>query len=215
MDNLRCGRHMVDIKNSTCCIQDDPKRWLSRYHLIPLPILLLLTGVVICLYYLPIPNSYKPQFGGRAFCITTMNDTLVYCVFQVSVFVAMNMIFFLLTSMSLRKTFQRANNVHQSTPEGKTKYQVHLKPFILMGLTWMVGIVAPWANIPAVWFLFFILNSSQGIFIFFAFVFKSKCLRVLYGECCHYVTCDTTTDAEAGQLIIIEIQQLPSCTQLI
>ena len=83
-----------------------------------------------------------------------------------------------------------------------------------MGLMWIIGIIAPWANTPAVWLLFVILNSSQGVFIFFAFLFKSKYLYVLHGKCCHRLTCDATTVAEAGQRNIIEIQQLPSCTQI-
>ena len=199
--------------HSACCIQDDTKRSLIQYHLISLLIPLSLTGVVVCLDYLPIPNNYKPQFGSRACRIMTMKGKLVYFVFPVSFFVAMNMIFFLLTTMTLRKTFQSTNNVHQSTDKNK-KYQVHFKLFILMGLMWIIGIIAPWANTPAVWLLFVILNSSQGVFIFFAFVFKSKYLYVLHGKCCHRLTCDATTVAEAGQRNIIEIQQLPSCTQI-
>ena len=110
---------MLRETHSACCIQDDTKRSLIQYHLISLLIPLSLTGVVVCLDYLPIPNNYKPQFGGRACRIMTMKGKLVYFVFPVSFFVAMNMIFFLLTSMTLRKTFQSTNNVHQSTDKNK------------------------------------------------------------------------------------------------
>ena len=183
------------LKKSESCIQDNPNRSLSKYSLISWLLPLVISGLVFCLDYLPILDEYKPQFGGWACWITNKKGILLYFVTPVSAFIATNITFFILTTVSLRKTFKSANKVRQSTDKSK-QYYVYLKLFILMGLTWVIGIIAPWADTPAIWFVFIVLNTSQGIFIFFAFVFELRYLRHLTRKCCHHLSYDDT--AESG-----------------
>ena len=46
----------------------------------------------------------------------------------------------------------------------------YIKLFILMGITWAFGFIAPFVNHISVWIIFICLNASQGLFIFIAFV---------------------------------------------
>ena len=184
------------LKKSELCIQDNPNRSLVKYFLVSWLLPLIISGLAVGLDYLPIPDQYKPKFGGWACWITNMKGILLYFVTPVSAFITINMIFFVLTSSSLRKTFKSANEVRTSTDKSK-QYFVYFKLFILMGLTWIIGIIAAWADTPAVWFLFIFLNTSQGMFIFFAFVFELRYLRLLIRKCCHRFTYDEST--EVGQ----------------
>ena len=181
------------LKKSESCIQDNPNHSLVKYFLVSWLLPLMISGLVVGLDYLPIPDQYKPKFGGWACWITNMKGILLYFVTPVSAFITINMIFFVLTSFSLRKTFKSANEVRQSTDKSK-QYCVYFKLLILMGLTWTIGIIAAWADTPAVWFLFIFLNTSQGMFIFFAFVFELRYLRLLIRKCCHRFTYDESEE---------------------
>ena len=184
------------LKKSESCIKDNPDRSIVKYSLICWLPPLVISVLVLGLDYLPIPSQYKPQLGGSACWIANMSGILIYFVAPVSAFITINMIFFALTSASLRNTFKGSNKVRQTTDKNK-EFRVYLKLFILMGLTWAIGIIAPWADTPAVWFLFIIFNASQGMFIFFAFVFDYQILRRLTRNCCPRL--EYGDSAEAGE----------------
>jgi len=55
-----------------------------------------------------------------------------------------------------------------------------------MGISWVLGIVAGYVDMPVLWILFILCNSLQGVFIFFAFTCSSKVRKVLRAKftCC-------------------------------
>ena len=171
------------FQKAELCIKDNPGRSIVKQSLVCWLLPLLVSILVLGLDYFPISFEYKPQFGGWACWITNMSGILIYFVAPVSILITINMSFFILTSRSLRKTFQGSNKVRQIADKNK-EFRVYLKLFILMGLTWAIGIIAPWTDTSAVWFLFTIFNASQGMFIFLAFVFDYRILRLLTRKCC-------------------------------
>ena len=181
------------LKKSNSCIQDNPDRSVIKYSLISWIIPLKISGLVLGLDHLPIPMKYKPQLGGSACWITNNRAILACFVAPISVCITINMIFYILANVSLWKMFRDTNRIRQTKDKTK-EFRIYLKLFILMGVTWVIGIAAPWADNPAVWFLFVIFNASQGIFIFLAFVFDFRIFRHFTRRCCPCMTHGDPTD---------------------
>jgi hypothetical protein len=54
-----------------------------------------------------------------------------------------------------------------------------LKLFILTGMSWVLGIVNSFVQMSFIWYIYIVLNSFQGLFIFVAFAFNSQTKREL------------------------------------
>ena len=113
--------------------------------------------------------------------------------YHVSACITMSVIFFSLAIASVRKTFEGSNMIRKITDKNR-ELRVYLKLLILMGLTWAIGIIAPWADTPAVWFLLITFNASQGMSIFIAFVFGVRILRRVARKCCCHLIHGATTE---------------------
>ena len=61
--------------------------------------------------------------------------------------------------------------------------RVNFAIFTITGLTWVFGFVALLAGTAWSWYLFIILNSTQGFIIFIAFLFSIKTLKLYLGLC--------------------------------
>lgn len=44
----------------------------------------------------------------------------------------------------------------------------------ICGLSWVVGLVAGWLDFQPLWYAFVILNTLQGVFIFFSFTMAER-----------------------------------------
>lgn len=65
----------------------------------------------------------------------------------------------------------------------KRQYKMYLRLAVLMGFTWISGIVAGYLQVEAVWYVFVLLNTLQGVFIFLAFTCRTKVWRALGAFC--------------------------------
>lgn len=72
------------------------------------------------------------------------------------------------------------NSTGISGKRDKVRFYLYVKLFIIMGLTWLSGMVAIFAHIEALWYAFVLLNGLQGAFIFFMFDFKRKIVTMLW-----------------------------------
>ena len=78
--------------------------------------------------------------------------------------------------------------------ERKSQHFVYIKLFFLMGISWIVGFIAPFLGNNILWYVFVILNSLQGVFIFVAFVMNKRNMKSLCKIC--WVK-ESTTDSTA------------------
>lgn len=63
-------------------------------------------------------------------------------------------------------------------------YRLYLRLALLMGISWILGIVAGFVDVPILWIIFILFNTLQGLFIFLAFTCTSKVRRVLKSKIC-------------------------------
>lgn len=77
---------------------------------------------------------------------------------------------------SRRKNPQRSSLPLHRTPSSRARANVftYLKMSVLMGMSWLIGFVAVFAELLIIWFIFELFVSLNGIFIFLAFVWKKR-----------------------------------------
>ncbi|XP_072018339.1 adhesion G-protein coupled receptor D1-like [Amphiura filiformis] len=98
----------------------------------------------------------------------------------VSVCLVINVVFFVITVVHLYqarlKSRELQNNVSADDWEQVT---ISAKISSIIGFTWALGYVAGFTNVAAVWWIFIIINSMQGVFIFLAFGINSRIRSLL------------------------------------
>nr|XP_054765971.1 uncharacterized protein LOC129272910 [Lytechinus pictus] len=92
-----------------------------------------------------------------------------------------NGILFALVVAGLRKRTNQTTKRKSSklTTEGV----VYLKMSTLLGFTWIFGFIAAFANVTALLYIFIILNSLQGVYIFIAFICNKRVFKMWQDSC--------------------------------
>ena len=113
------------------------------------------------------------DYGENGFCwINNTNAFYVLMLVPVIITILVNSATFGVTSYLLFKA-QRGEAKLQK--KKSTSYlRIYLSVFSITGLTWVFGFVAILAREDWAWYLFIILNSSQGFIICLAFLFTQK-----------------------------------------
>ncbi len=146
---------------------------LLQYHIIGWIGPFLLTGLVLILDYVEIPQSFKPYFG-QPLCWMLGKALLYYFFIPTGLLLFTNLILFILTSRALRISFRQSGAVIQNDTNN---FQVYVKLFILMGITWSLGFVVAFTDSDIIEYIFAIVNSLQGVFIFIAFVCTKRTFK--------------------------------------
>ena len=179
------------LGRSRACQHPQKGSNLLRYLLIGWLLPLILTITLLSIDLSKTETRFTPQFGGSGCWITQKLPLILFFFVPVFVGISLNIGFFLLTVRQLKTAFQESNVLRKSK-DTQHPWKVYLKLFIIMGLAWLVGFVAIWADSVVVWFLFVILNASQGIFIFMAFVLDFSRIKRMF-------ICDTRDSLKENQ----------------
>ncbi|XP_071478211.1 uncharacterized protein [Diadema antillarum] len=84
----------------------------------------------------------------------------------------LNALLFLHTVRGIRYAARMRSRLLQQTSslqEKGNELRIYLKISTLLGFTWLFGFVAAYARVGALWYVFIVLNSLQGLYIFLAF----------------------------------------------
>ena len=85
----------------------------------------------------------------------------------------MNSMLYIFTSINLHKAFKNATNVVKAE---EYHFGIYVRLFILMGITWIFGFISAFTDEIVVDFIFVILTSLQGLFLFISFVCNKRVL---------------------------------------
>ena len=157
------------MRRSRACQQLQETPSIKRYLLIGWLLPLILTIVPLSIDLSKADTDLAPGFGGSG-CWITRPLSLVfffYVPFFISIITTVTLL--VLTVWNLKTAFKESR-ILQKSKDSQHSWQVYAKLLIVMGLGWNVGFVAMWLDSTYPWILFVILNSSQGIFLFLAFV---------------------------------------------
>ena len=164
------------VYNSRSYIQDNPNRSIFKYVLLGWLVPVTLACMWYILDFVVTPGRYRPSFGGHSCWFQETMSLILYLFIPIAISVVLNIILFIITSFALAQSFKSSNTVRKSSKV--REYNVYLRLFILMGITWSVSFIAVWINSQTVWYIFVVLNASQGVFLFLAFLVDTKqCFR--------------------------------------
>ncbi|XP_064084426.1 uncharacterized protein LOC135200073 [Macrobrachium nipponense] len=126
--------------------------------------------------------SLLPKLG-REICWFGENESLqVFFVYPVISFVVIITILFVRTAWIIFKSSQGNGNVTENCAR-RNLFKINLRLGVIMGIPWTTYILSWCFGTTFLTYVFVIMNSLQGTFIFFAFSCKRKRWRTLLRNC--------------------------------
>lgn len=77
----------------------------------------------------------------------------------------------------------QSRNSGSTKKSDKIRFKLYAKLALIMGLTWILGLLSGFAQWEWLWYVFVIFNGLQGTFIFVAFDCKPKIWKMIKDEC--------------------------------
>ncbi|XP_041376747.1 uncharacterized protein LOC121389210 [Gigantopelta aegis] len=138
----------------------------------------LIVGVCVAVDMAEIPNM-AIGYGDNGVCWIS-NKKALLAVFGVplAILILINVVCFVITICSIERSMDISKTA-TSTRNDRVKCIIYCKLLIITGLTWAFGFAAGFSNSDELWYVFIILNGSQGLYIFICFVFNRRVLRLL------------------------------------
>ncbi|XP_072175597.1 adhesion G protein-coupled receptor E2-like [Diadema setosum] len=117
------------------------------------------------------------QYGGGSSCWIG-SGTMNLFAFGVPVAIALllNGFLFIRTVRGLMENEKISGRLREKSHSAGNRKQlrIYVRISTLMGFTWILGYIAAFAGVSVLWYIFIILNSLQGTYIFLAFVVNRR-----------------------------------------
>lgn len=139
------------------------------------PLLVIITATLVD-YFAP-ESEFKPNYGDGLCWITSRPALIIFFAGPVGVIVVVNLVFFILTARNMRAT-QKATQFARTKDSESQRFAFYVKLAVIMGMTWIFGYIATFADVSQLWYVFIVFNTLQGAFIFFSFTCTRNVLKL-------------------------------------
>ena len=137
------------------------------------PFFLVIPSVVLDIMY---NLDLSPRYGMELGCwLNNQRALLYFFVIPFSVIVGFNTLLILFTIIRIKISASQSHMVSQE----RSVYQINIRLSTLMGLSWLLGLVASHTKLEAIWYAFIVLNTLQGVLFFFSFTFPQVTIQHL------------------------------------
>ncbi|XP_069695616.1 uncharacterized protein [Periplaneta americana] len=130
-------------------------------------------------------TNIRPGYGVSNCWFHNRGALIVFVATPLLVVMCLNVAFFSWTSYLIHSTKSKMDK----TSTARIDFRLFLRLAIIMGLTWITGIIAGLLQMSVVWYVFVLLNTLQGVFIFVVF----SCTRKVWKELKKGKVLDPTT----------------------
>jgi len=141
-----------------------------------LPALIVIGVAVIDRLDVPeIPFQFKPGFGNSQIGLcwfSSRTALLIYFVAPFSLIMAMNVVSFVSSACLVWESARSTAKITATGP--RISLFLYMRLALLMGLTWLAGLIAGLVDLEPVWYIFLVLNTLQGLFILLFFTCSKK-----------------------------------------
>ena len=151
---------------------DDKEKSLLIHIMCGWGIPLLLATISIAMNYINADENFSPEFGGSRCWYTQRYAMLLYFGLPIALSIIINITLYIWTSINLHKACKSRTHVIKKQ---RYNFFVYVRLFILMGITWIFGFISAFTDEIVIDFIFVILTSLQGLFLFISFVWD-KCV---------------------------------------
>jgi len=150
------------------------------------PAIIAIAAVVIDIMdFKEIPDQFKPGFGGSNIGLCWFSrrySLIIYFVVPFSIIMALNLVFFLSSACIVWESTRSTAKITTSGP--KTNFYLYLRLSVLMGLSWIAGLLAGGLDMEPFWYVFLVLNTLQGLFILLFFSCSKKVISSVKERLC-------------------------------
>ena len=132
-------------------------------------------------------SIFSPRYA-QSFCYIS-NQTALWILFgaPVSILLVADLAFYCMAVKEIHSAAECAKVIHGKDKQGmklahaerQRRIWIYLKLLIVMGLTWLFGFLASAVDRLALWYIYTILNSTQGVMICIAFACTTQVKRLV------------------------------------
>ncbi|GFO01438.1 G-protein coupled receptor mth2-like, partial [Plakobranchus ocellatus] len=158
---------------------------LSAVYAVGIPLSIVITALVIEELY---PwSEFSPNYGEYFCWLNGSRAVAVFFVTPCSAICGMNTIFVGLTLRGLRRQRTSISKLKKSnTATAVTDTTIVVKIILLVGITWLLGLVAALVNHQVLWIIFTIINASLGFLISAVLVLNKRVFHAIQKKCLCY-----------------------------
>ncbi|XP_030841929.1 uncharacterized protein LOC105439047 [Strongylocentrotus purpuratus] len=140
---------------------------------------------------------FNMTYRTTVFCwIGDGRANLYVFVIPVGSFLFVNLILFVMVVAGLLQKRMSPVNKHKSKYSSlRSDLLIYVKMSTLLGFTWIVGFVAGFADVTVLWYIYNIIGSLQGVYIFIAFICNTRVFKLWrdYCTCLEKVSATTSS----------------------
>lgn len=122
-------------------------------------------------------SKFRPKYGDPICWFNNKKGLLVFFVVPATILLLANISLFAATAFHIHKVSKQTKMVNNFSD--KVRYYLYLKLAVVLGLTWILGLIAGITQIDAFWYAFIVLNGLQGALIFMSFTIKRNIMQML------------------------------------
>ena len=145
------------------------------------------SALVLCLdldpprYFTESDFDLRPHFQQGSCWFQNRLSLLIFFVAPVAIILLINFVLFILTSVIIVKTSASTASAFksQSSSQARRDFPLYVRLSVLMGLTWITGLIASLIDHQIFWLFFIFLNTLQGLFIFINFTCAAKTRKAI------------------------------------
>ena len=173
MNVIAVDTWLVFRPSSAFSHSDEEQRSLIVHYALGWGIPILLVLLSLGMNYSDVDVNFRPEFGGSRCWYTQRYAMLIHFGIPIATSILVNVCLYIITSINLHRAFKNATSVIRA--DGY-HFGIYVRLFILMGITWIFGFISAFTDQIVVDFIFVILTSLQGLFLFISFVCNKRVL---------------------------------------
>ena len=154
---------------------------------------------IVCCIALAVDHSnvdliWRPAFAKKLCWFSGKVGLLIFFVSPVALQILINIIIFIACCFYLQRSKMPDGRTTMEQHEERQRFWLYLKLLILMGITWVVGFLVIPLDIDVLWYIFIIINASQGILLLIVYV-VGKRTRQRLTETLSKLSCSASTSS--------------------
>lgn len=123
-----------------------------------------------------VPTEYHPHFGRSVCWFGQRKSILVFFAIPLAAILFFNLLLFISSAYMIRSTTAKSPTSNNQTSSRK-QLGLYVRLALIMGLSWIAGLIAGAADFMPLWYVFVGLCSLQGLFILLAYTCNPKVSR--------------------------------------
>lgn len=124
-----------------------------------------------------IPAEYHPHFGRNVCWFGQRKALLVYFAAPLAAVLFVNLLLFIDSMHMIRSTTAKSPTSSNQASGSRKQLGLYIRLALIMGLSWIAGLIAGAADFMPLWYVFVALCSLQGVFILLAYTCNPKVAR--------------------------------------